>query len=115
LHHCAPPGLSHLALRRPAYHSSSHDFNLTAQLVTDGVKETALPRWVVVRTRRDVAVLLRLVAVRGRSGDRILPALPSDNYVTLLPGERRTVRTEVAKADARGESPAIRVEGFDVR
>jgi hypothetical protein len=37
-----------LALLRPAYHSSSYDYNLTAQLVTDGIKSTGLPRWVVV-------------------------------------------------------------------
>jgi hypothetical protein len=35
-----------LALHRPAYHSSSYDYNLTGQLVTDGIKETRLPRWV---------------------------------------------------------------------
>src|ERR1039457_5856569 len=35
-----------LALRRPAYHSSSYDYNLTAQLVTDGIKESKMPRWV---------------------------------------------------------------------
>ena len=34
-----------LALHRPAYHSSSYDYSLTAQLVTDGIKETRLPRW----------------------------------------------------------------------
>ena len=34
-----------LALRRPAYHSSAYDYNLTAQLVTDGIKTTSLPRW----------------------------------------------------------------------
>ena len=39
-----------LALHRPAYHSSSYDYNLTAQLVTDGIKETKLPRWVVTST-----------------------------------------------------------------
>jgi len=37
-----------LALLRPAFHSSSYDYNLTAQLVTDGIKATGLPRWVVV-------------------------------------------------------------------
>jgi hypothetical protein len=37
-----------LALLRPAYHSSSYDYNLTAQLVTDGIKDTELPRWIVV-------------------------------------------------------------------
>ena len=39
-----------LALHRPAYHSSSYDYNLTAQLITDGIKETALPRWLVAAT-----------------------------------------------------------------
>jgi hypothetical protein len=39
-----------LALRRPAYHSSSYDYNLTAQLVTDGIKDAALPRWVSTAT-----------------------------------------------------------------
>ena len=35
-----------LALLRPAYHSSSYDYNLTAQLVTDGIKDTQLPTWI---------------------------------------------------------------------
>ncbi|HUU13741.1 MAG TPA: twin-arginine translocation signal domain-containing protein, partial [Terriglobia bacterium] len=35
-----------LALHRPAYHSSSYDYNLTAQLVTDGIKDTRLPDWI---------------------------------------------------------------------
>src|ERR1035441_10673228 len=39
-----------LALHRPAYHSSSYDYNLTAQLVTDGIKTTALPRWISTAT-----------------------------------------------------------------
>jgi hypothetical protein len=39
-----------LALLRPAYHSSSYDYNLTAQLVTDGIKDTHLPDWVAVAT-----------------------------------------------------------------
>ena len=42
-----------LALHRPAYHSSSYDYNLTAQLVTDGIKETRLPRWLATSTSQD--------------------------------------------------------------
>ena len=34
-----------LAVRRPTYHSSSHNYNLTAQLVTDGIKDSRLPGW----------------------------------------------------------------------
>ena len=39
-----------IALRRPAYQSSAYDYNLTAQLVTDGIKETTLPRWLATTT-----------------------------------------------------------------
>ena len=39
-----------LALARPAWHSSSYDFNLTAQLVTDGIRTTEPPRRLVVST-----------------------------------------------------------------
>lgn len=60
------------------------------------------------------AVMIRLVAVRSRSGDRILPALYSDNYFTLMPGESAVVMTELEEADCRGEEPVIRIEGFNV-
>lgn len=60
------------------------------------------------------AVMIRLAAVRSRSGDRILPALYSDNYFTLMPGESVVVTTEVDEADCRGEEPAIRIDGFNV-
>ena len=39
-----------IALHRPAYQSSAYDYNLTAQLVTDGIKETAAPQWIVARS-----------------------------------------------------------------
>ena len=35
-----------LALLRPAFHSSAYDYNLTAQLVTDGIADTHLPDWI---------------------------------------------------------------------
>jgi hypothetical protein len=60
------------------------------------------------------ALMVRLKAVRDKSGDRILPALYSDNYVALMPGERRTITTELRHADTRGEGPRIVVEGFNV-
>jgi hypothetical protein len=60
------------------------------------------------------ALMVRVKVVRDTSGDRILPALYSDNYITLMPGERRTVSTEVRVADARGERPRMMVEGFNV-
>ena len=59
--------------------------------------------------------MLRVKPVREKSGDRILPATSSDNYVALMPGERRTIRTELEDADTRGERPRIVVEGFNLQ
>jgi len=56
------------------------------------------------------ALMVKLKAVREKSGDRILPAIYSDNYVSLMPGESRTLRTELEGADTRGEKPAVVVE-----
>jgi hypothetical protein len=53
------------------------------------------------------ALMVRLKAVREKTGDRILPAIYSDNYIALMPGESRTIVTEVNEADARGEKPAV--------
>ena len=46
-----------LAHLRPAYHSSSYDYNLTAQLITDGIKATNLPRWIATSTSEQGVLL----------------------------------------------------------
>jgi len=53
------------------------------------------------------ALMVRIKAIRERTGDRILPAIYSDNYIALMPGESRVLTTEVNEGDARGESPVI--------
>jgi hypothetical protein len=59
-----------------------------------------------------LAATLRIVCVK--SGERILPAIYSDNYFPLLPGEHRTVTVEVSLRDAGGETPALEAEGLGV-
>jgi hypothetical protein len=75
-------------------------------------------RWILTTELQNVsaqpALMVRVKAVREKSGDRILPAIHTDNYVALMPGERRSIRTELADADTRGERPRIVVEGFNV-
>ncbi len=60
------------------------------------------------------AVFVRLKAVREKSGDRILPVIYDDNYITLMPGEQRTIQTELNHADTRGENPRIVLSGFNI-
>jgi len=75
-------------------------------------------RWLLTTELRNEtkspALMVRVKAVREKSGDRILPALYSDNYVALMPGEKRNIETELRDADTRGEKPAITVDGFNV-
>jgi hypothetical protein len=56
------------------------------------------------------ALMVKLKVVREKSGDRILPAIYSDNYIALMPDESRTIRTELEDADTRGEKPKIVIE-----
>jgi len=75
-------------------------------------------RWLLVTNlqnrSKDPALMVRLKAVREKSGDRILPAIYSDGYVALMPGESRRITTELRDADTRGEKPRVVVEGFNV-
>ncbi len=75
-------------------------------------------RWVLTTELKNAsshpALMVRVKPVRERTGDRILPVISSDNYVALMPGERRTIRTELENADTRGERPRIVVEGFNL-
>jgi beta-galactosidase/beta-glucuronidase len=43
-----------IARLRPAYHSSSYDYNLTAQLVTDGIISNEMPDYISVSTNKGV-------------------------------------------------------------
>ncbi|UAK26671.1 beta galactosidase jelly roll domain-containing protein [Sphingomonas nostoxanthinifaciens] len=47
------------------------------------------------------------------AGKQVLPAFFSDNYVSLLPGERRRVTIRAAMTLA-GAAPVVRVRGFNV-
>jgi Glycosyl hydrolase 2 galactose-binding domain-like/Exo-beta-D-glucosaminidase Ig-fold domain/Glycosyl hydrolases family 2/F5/8 type C domain len=75
-------------------------------------------RWILVANlhnrSKHPALMVRVKAVRDKTGDRILPAIYSDNYLALMPGEMEGIRIEVADVDTRGERPRIMVEGFNV-
>ncbi len=51
--------------------------------------------WHLTTTLKNIsevpALMVRLKVVRRPGGDRVLPVLYSDNYITLMPGEKRTV------------------------
>jgi hypothetical protein len=60
------------------------------------------------------ALMIRVKAIREKSGDPILPALYDDNYIALMPGERRTIHVNLQDADTRGEQPRVIVQGYNL-
>ncbi len=58
--------------------------------------------------------LMAHVQLRRKSGERVLPVFYSDNYVTLLPDETRTIAIEAVQSDFKGEDPLIVLDGWNV-
>ncbi|MBQ9554746.1 MAG: discoidin domain-containing protein [Muribaculaceae bacterium] len=59
------------------------------------------------------AVMLRL-NLKGSDGEQILPAIYSDNYFHLMPGESRTISIDWKYEDTRGSHPIIEISGMNV-
>jgi hypothetical protein len=63
---------------------------------------------------RAVAVMTHLQLRRATTGMRVLPVWYSDNYVSLLPGERRSVAIEAAAGGVAGDTPLVAIDGWNV-
>jgi exo-1,4-beta-D-glucosaminidase len=60
-----------------------------------------------------LALFVRAEIARG-DGDEVVPIRWDDNYVTLLPGESRTLVARYRAADLNGATPSLRVAGFNL-
>ncbi len=60
-----------------------------------------------------VALMTHIQLRKQRSNQRVLPVFYDDNYVSLLPGESRTIKVEAALKDLGGENPLIVVDGWN--
>ena len=58
---------------------------------------------VTLRNKSKVPATFVRLNLKGGDGEQILPVLYSDNYITLMPGEQKTVTIEWKAEDARGQ------------
>ena len=79
-----------------------------------GSEHDAAFRVSVENTGKSVAFLTRLRLVKGKEQTEILPVFWEDNYISLLPGEKREVTVNVRKADLAGAEPTLLVDGFNL-
>ena len=58
-------------------------------------------------------VAARLKVDKGKAGEEILPVLWQDNYVSLLPGEKREITATYRASELGGASPYVEVKGWN--
>jgi hypothetical protein len=63
---------------------------------------------------KSIALMSHLQLRQANSGKRVLPVFYSDNYVSLLPGERKALTVEAAVSDLGGEPALLAVDGWNV-
>ncbi len=63
---------------------------------------------------QSLAFFVRLKVVKGPKGEEILPVVWEDNYISLMPGEKREV-TATYRASELGETkPTVEISGWNV-
>lgn len=60
------------------------------------------------------ALMAHLQLRNAKTNQRVLPVFYSDNYVSLLPGETKTLTAEAAASDLGRDAPLLAVDGWNV-
>ena len=60
------------------------------------------------------ALMIRFNVVGGKDDQQILPVFYSDNYFSLLPGEKKEVRMSWRDEDTRGNEGKVLITGYNV-
>jgi len=64
---------------------------------------------------KNLAFMARADLKRGRTEDDVAPVVWNDNYVSLLPGESRTLTATVRARDLGGAAPIVKVVGWNLK
>jgi exo-1,4-beta-D-glucosaminidase len=62
----------------------------------------------------NIAFFVRPEVTAGNGGNEVLPVNYTDNYVSLWPGESTTVTATYQSGDLGGQTPYLRVRGYNV-
>jgi exo-1,4-beta-D-glucosaminidase len=88
------------------------ELKISATSVPKGADETT--RVTLENTGKSLAFSVRLKVNQGAGGEEILPVLWQDNYVSLLPGEKREIAATYAGKALEGAEPSVQVDGWNV-
>ncbi len=88
--------------------------NVSSRSERIGNTEDAVTRVTVENPSKTLAFFVRLKLDKGKGGEEILPVVWQDNYISLLPGEKREVTASYRASNLGAATPAIEVSGWNV-
>jgi exo-1,4-beta-D-glucosaminidase len=63
---------------------------------------------------KSIAFFVRLKVDKGSKGEEILPVVWEDNYISLLPGEKREITATYRTSEVGSAKPTVEVNGWNV-
>jgi exo-1,4-beta-D-glucosaminidase len=82
---------------------------------TEKKGENSITRVTLENPSKNLAFFVRLKVCKGANGEEILPVIWEDDYISLLPGERREVTATYRSEELGGTKPAVEVSGVNAR
>jgi exo-1,4-beta-D-glucosaminidase len=76
--------------------------------------DAAVTHVTLANASKDLAFFIRLKVDKGAKGEEILPVVWEDNYISLLPGEKREVTATYRAKELGGAKPSVEVTGWNV-
>jgi len=86
--------------------------NVSSHCESDG--KVAWTRVTLENPSKAVAFFVRLKLDKGKGGEEILPVVWRDNYISLLPGEKREITATYRSSGLGAATPEVEVSGWNV-
>ena len=87
--------------------------NITSRTERKG--EDAITHVTIQNPSKNLAFFVRLKVDKGPRGEEILPVVWQDNYISLLPGEKRELTATYRAAELGAAKAAVEVSGWNVQ
>ncbi len=81
---------------------------------TERKGEDAITHATITNPSKNLAFFVRLKVNKGASGEEILPVVWEDNYVSLLPGEKRELTATYHASELGAAKASVQVSGWNV-
>lgn len=84
--------------------------------ITKSMRSNGATHWITVSVANNggsVAFMVHPRLTRGKGGDDVVPVFWSDNYFSLLPGEKKSVTAQFDSSSLAGALPELVVDGWN--